>query len=95
MNSNITRNDLHLLFPIPCNSVVETTGVADGTIIKFKTFYLKIYDVKEFGKFNISGYLYNIDTPVFSKIITMYEIRKFASTFTKDNYLHQFRNYKK
>lgn len=82
---NIDKNELYKLFPLPCESI-ETTGEGDGIILKFNTFYLKIYD-GQMDEYIIKGYRYNTQIPVFEDVVKYVDIRRYASMFIYDNYL--------
>lgn len=86
---NINKNELYKLFPLPCESI-ETTGEGDGIILKFKTFYLKIYDGK-MDEYIVKGYRYNTQIPVFEDIIKSINMRRYASMFRFDNYLNNIK----
>lgn len=78
------------LFPLPCE-YIETTGVSDGAIFKFKTFYLKIYDdEKNNNCYRIEGYRYNEPKIVFHTVIPIHQIRSFALSFHCENYLNGY-----
>lgn len=74
--------ELKKLFPLHCD-LVKTTGPEDGVILKFKTFYLKIYDDR--GQYQIYGYRYNEELPVISDNVSYLKIREYASRFTKED----------
>ena len=89
MISVTSRDDLHKLFPIQSKSF-QTDGFQDGVVIRFKTFYLKIYDDKFTYAYHVQGYRYNEQHPVFEECVPVSKFRKFASRFTNDDYLHGF-----
>lgn len=82
-------DSIHELFPIPCESY-ETTGFADGVIIRFKTFYLKIYDDEHENAYIVYGYRFNETQPVFIYRVQWKDFKTFANRFTKEDYLKCF-----
>lgn len=60
--------------------VLRTTGTADGVIIKFKDFYLKIYDSNE-ATYLVQGFKYNDNAPTFSDRVKVNEMREYALKF--------------
>lgn len=78
------------LFPLQCE-YMETTGISDGAIFKFKTFYLKIYDDEQNNdRYRIEGYRYNNPTRVFQTIIPVNHIRDYASRFQCEDHLRGY-----
>jgi hypothetical protein len=77
-------DNIEQMFPIPCYGFI-TRGLRDGIILRFKTFYLKIYD--EDKSYNIQGYRYNEDASVFNIIIHENQFRDFCLKFRKEDYL--------
>ena len=89
-NARITdKFDLHEIFPLPCISV-PTSGNQLGMILRFKTFYLKIYDHLTEDSYVVQGYRYHEQNPVFEKNIPEFRIREFASQFTLEDHLIRF-----
>ncbi len=86
------KEDLYKFFPIPSIDNFATSGYSDGHIIKFKTFYLKIYDIDGEMSYKVFGFDLIDSEPVFKAIVPMNEFREFASKFTSDNHLCEFRN---
>jgi len=84
----VTNDELYTLFPLPSTSI-STAGMQDGIILKFKTFYLKIYDSVEVT-YRIQGFRYHEQIPVFEKNVKVHQMREFANQFTKENYLLEF-----
>lgn len=80
------KDDLPSLFPLPCQ-YSETRGIGDGCILKFKTFYLKIYDDEPKNGYIIQGYHYNKKGIVFEDRVPINQIKKYASQFNKEDYL--------
>jgi hypothetical protein len=64
-----------------------TTGIGNGVIIKFKTFYLKIYDDIRNNHYNVEGYEYSISIPVKKWEIPYNRLKKFARSIKSDNFL--------
>jgi hypothetical protein len=83
------KNRIQQMFSLPCNSFT-TRGMQDGIIIRFKTFYLKIYD--ENMSYDIKGYKYNEEQPVFEEIVSENKMREFCSKFKKEDYLMSIKN---
>ena len=83
------KNDLHEMFPLPSLNI-PTRGNATGIILKFRTFYLKIYDDVNDESYIVQGYRYNESLPVFNNVIPAFQIREFASRFTREDYLIGF-----
>lgn len=86
---NTDKSELHELFPLPSLSI-PTRGTNMGVILRFKTFYLKIYDHNQEDAYRIQGFRYNEQNPVFEDIVLQWELRTFASRFTKEDYLIGF-----
>lgn len=89
MISCTNRDDLHKLFPLPLTSA-QTSGVQDGVIVRFRTFYLKIYDDRYEYAYNIQGYRYNETNPVFEEKVRISKFKRFASQFIHEDYLHGY-----
>lgn len=83
------KEELHKLFPLKCTTIL-TDGVQAGVVLKFKTFYLKIYDDKKEDSYTIHGFRYHEQNPVFVENIRSWRMRDFASRFTKENHLIPF-----
>jgi len=83
------RDDLQELFPLP-SETIPTRGTQLGTIIKFKTFYLKIYDDQREDAYIVQGFRYHEQIPVFKESVPGFQMRKFASQFTQEDYLLRF-----
>lgn len=89
MGRCVDKNNLASYFPLPCETV-NTGGIRDGIVLKFKTFYLKIYDAEN-GGWSVQGFLYGNDTAVFVHQVNQHQIRSYASQFVNDDYLRMFR----
>ena len=89
MVSVTNRDDLHKLFPLPSKSF-QTDGIQDGVVIRFETFYLKIYDDRYKYAYDVKGYKYNETNPVFEETVSVSNFRNFASQFKHEDYLHGY-----
>lgn len=91
--SDIFRSDISYLkdyFPLPCECI-RTTGIGDGIILKFNTFYLKIYNSEKCpGHYDIEGYLYDNSVRVYLAIVPEVQMKSFASEFKVDDYMRSF-----
>lgn len=83
------NGDIDKLFPISPVESFRTTGQQLGQVIKFRTFYLKIYD-EDINNYHIEGYLYGSDR-VFTEVIKRRDMRRWAAQFTRDDYLSRYR----
>ncbi len=79
-------DELYTLFPLPCESF-ETKGIGDGIVLKFKTFYLKIYDDSESSAYIVQGFQYGKVNPVIIDRVPWTQMRKYAGQFTVEDYL--------
>jgi len=86
---NTDKDHLHEIFPLPSQNI-PTRGCQDGVIIKFQTFYLKIYDASREDKYIVQGYRYNQQLPVFETEVPSNQMKEFAMRFTQENYLIDF-----
>lgn len=89
MVRNTDKDELYEMFPLPCRCF-ETRGFEDGMILRFKTFYLKIYDHECEDSYIIKGYRYNEQNPVFEETIESIHMREFAAQFTQEDSLARF-----
>ena len=88
--NNTDKSNLYELFQLPCVPV-PTSGTQLGMILRFRTFYLKIYDTDEYEDvYNIKGFRYNETNPVFEENVPGFRMREFASQFTQEDYLLRF-----
>lgn len=76
------------LFPLPCDIVI-TSGSQEGVILKFKTYYLKIYEDRE--SYYVEGYLYQDPKPTTIDTVSRHRMREFASMFRHDDYLSGYK----
>ena len=84
-------NELSRLFPLPCEEI-PTRGIQDGIILKFKTFYLKIYpSIDDISSYTVYGYRKtgSQSTEVFKHIVSYSKMKRYASQFISDNYLSE------
>ena len=70
-------------------AMVPTTGINNGVIVKYRTFYLKVYDNPKAGNYDISGYLYNTSEPKFTFHVPYHMLTEFTSQITEDNYFRR------
>lgn len=82
----LQRDELQNMFPLKPR-LVEANGYGNGKILKFQTFYLKIYPDNSTGRYIVQAYLYNKVNPVFIDRIYMSQMRKYAQQFTREDYL--------
>lgn len=80
MNVNTDKDNLAELFRQPCTSF-RTTGTQEGTILKFHSFYLKIYDDSRDGLYIVEGYRYGNDVPLFCDKVPVSQMRSYAAKF--------------
>lgn len=80
------KSELKDLFPLPC-TLVETRGIGNGIILKFKTFYLKIYDDPKEDSYIVKGFRYTESNPVFEDNIRTNRFREYASQFKREDFL--------
>lgn len=75
------------LFPMHSRSAV-TTGIDEGLILKFRSFYLKIYDAGNAkSDYIIQGYRYDEDSPVFEDCVRRSKMREYCSEFNVEDFL--------
>lgn len=67
------------LFPMP-SEAIRTNGTQDGVILKFTSFYLKIYDALSKDAYIVEGYYYNNPTPIFNDQVPQKDMRQYART---------------
>ena len=73
-------------FSIPC-STIPTGHVNNGIVLRFKTFYLKVYNSDKENSFEIHGYrLWDVEAK-FVYTIPYHQFEDFAKQITRDNYL--------
>lgn len=80
------KNKLQDYFQIKCKSCIPTGGLDYGVILKFATFYLKIYDSKDRNSYVVQGFLYKNPEMIFEDSIPLNGFKHYASMF-RDNYL--------
>ena len=91
---NTDKSNIHDIFPLPSQNI-PTRGTNMGVILRFKTFYLKIYDDTGEDAYLIKGFLYHRPNPLFEEIVLARDLRTFAALFTREDYLKTFLIYHK
>jgi len=86
---NTDKSNLHELFPLPSKSI-ETRGTNMGVILRFQTFYLKIYDDVGIDGYRIKGYRYHEQHPVFDVVVPAFQLREFGMQFDREDHLVRF-----
>lgn len=81
METILSKRDIESYFPIPCHRI-EACGIGEGIILKFRHFYLKIYDGKE--SYIVKGYLYGKQGMIFKDHVPVYDFQKYAAQFTNE-----------
>jgi len=85
-----SENEISECFILP-HTMVKTTGIGNGFILRFKTFYLKMYPNEKIAStYTVEGYRYNEGIPVFKDCIRLNDIKSYALRFTKEDYLNSF-----
>jgi hypothetical protein len=75
------------LFPMPNRSVV-TNGTEEGLILKFRSFYLKIYYADSIkNEYIVQGYRYQEDSPVFVDYVNRADMKNYCSQFCCEDFL--------
>ena len=83
MSRSIDKNELANYFP-GAYSIFHTTGTKEGVILKFDTFYLKIYDDDECeDSYRIEIYKYGCQGPIVFTSVPYNRMREYASRFRK------------
>lgn len=81
------KSELYNYFPLPCVTV-HTTGMQLGIILKFRTFYLKIYDADNVqNSYIVEGWRYRDPRRVFEDVVSVNRIREYALQFNREDYL--------
>ena len=78
--TTIDKNQLASYFPCSCQ-VVPTRGTREGLILKFETFYLKIYNDNSENYYIIEEYQYGIELPLNINRVHINQMREYASQF--------------
>lgn len=78
--SNVDKSYLAKLFKQPC-TCFQTSGTQEGTILKFATFYLKIYDDEDNNSYNVQGYRYNSPVRIIDDHVPVNKMREYAAKF--------------
>ena len=85
---NNDKGWIQSLFPMHSTAIHTTGGICDGLILKFKSFYLKIYDADgDNPRYLIQGYRYGEDDPVFEDYVNRSDMRKYANQFNIEDFL--------
>lgn len=77
----LDKIDLGELFNMPCETI-RTNGVQDGVVLKFASFYLKIYDAEKKDSYIVEGYRYGISAPIFTDCVPYKHMRRYAGIVT-------------
>lgn len=80
MSRNTDKSNLAELFRQPCTSI-QTTGTQEGVILKFRSFYLKIYDDNREDGYIVEGYRYFHNSPLFCDKVPVTQMRSYAAKF--------------
>lgn len=83
---SMDEQSVQSMFPLP-SLLIETRGSQEGIILKFKTFYLKLYDGLKEDTYTVKGFRYHAQNPVFEADVRTAMMRKFAAQFNHDDYL--------
>lgn len=75
------KENLSKYFPLKCKCE-KTTGIGNGVILKFNSFYLKIYESN--GGYIVQGYRYNSSNVRFRYDIPSKEFSSWASQFNNE-----------
>lgn len=74
------KDEIASYFKYPCE-VIRTRGTQEGMILKFATFYLKIYDDNVENLYIIEGYRYDSSGIIFQDKVPATQMREYASRF--------------
>ena len=85
----VDKINIDKLFKLKPLSIIRTDGYGDGVILKFKTFYLKIYN-DDYDLYRILGYRYNAILPIIEIKVKSPQLREVVEQFKEDNYLLEF-----
>ena len=61
--------------------IVETAGIREGLILKFGTYYMKIYNGDSQGEYLVEVYHYGCDIPYRRDYVPFNEMRDYAAKF--------------
>ena len=81
----LLSTDIDLLISyFPCKpwQVIETRGTREGLILKFKSFYLKIYNANSENVYLVEGYRYGCNRLLLSDKVDYNKMREYASQFS-------------
>lgn len=82
MHTYINKNDLVSFFQNHQCDIIETRGTREGLIIKFKTFYLKIYNGNS-NNYMVGIYRYGCNRPCRVDEVKENKMREYASQFAE------------
>jgi hypothetical protein len=72
--------------PIDCE-IIPIAAIRLGIIVRFKTFYLKVYDERGSGTYSVIGYTHQARPPLINFSIPYDKMHEFTSQLTEDNEL--------
>lgn len=78
MSRIVDKNQLQSYFP-QATHIFRTSGTREGTIIKFNTFYLKIYDDDKEDTYIVEIYRYGCNDPVMIDSVPLKNMREYAA----------------
>lgn len=74
------KDQIASYFKFPCE-VIKTRGTQEGMILKFATFYLKIYDDNVENTYIVEGYRYDCPALIFRDVVAANRMREYAERF--------------
>lgn len=83
----LPRDNLENMFPLKPKLCEDTRGMSLGKILKFETFYLKIYPDQTNANYVVQGFIYGKVNPVFIDRVNGNMMRKYAEQFTTEDSL--------
>lgn len=81
MSEFINKDNIVNYFPYPPLQVIETRGNREGLILKFNTYYLKIYNDCNCN-YIIEKYVYNYNRAISIDKVPVSKIREYVSKFS-------------
>lgn len=85
----VDKINIDKFFKIKPISIIRTDGYGDGVILKFKTFYIKIYN-DDYDLYRLLAYRYNAELPIVEFKVKSPQLRDIIDKFQYDNYLIEF-----
>lgn len=84
--SIVTSNEesLQQMFILP-STLIRTSGTQEGIVLKFKTFYLKIYDGDGEESYLVKGFRYKNPKPIIEETIKTSDFRRYARKFDRED----------